>query len=451
LAAAAAIVGASLDAAMAPAEPFSAAVQDAAPGAASGPDSVADAELAATTAAPWVPARPVPGGEAWETALRLPGRVVTIPISVLGFATKHTLMFVEDVNVIPKVAYYLAVLPRTGLVVAPASLGDRTGFGVAVGLTPPGIRRFLTARWDGSTLNYNKTSVTARGGPARLDYAYEWRPQERFYGLGLTSSQDDTTTFASQTQQVRLGLGHRLGEPSGAWRLDLAGWAGPREVITRRGREDDMPSFEERFPSLGGTLNHRFEHLAYGARLGLDSRKGVPRWSRGERLAVEVERFGKPTEALALRTGNVPFQFTRWVWEAEGGLSFYRDPRTFRLRVRVVDNQPDASGTMLPSDLATLGGSHGLEGFDPGRFHDVDAVVGRLTYLFPLAIRFELDLHAEAGSVVGDVWNDARLSDMKTSYGVALRPRLDSAVLGAIGVDWSDETVRFRFSVGGVE
>jgi hypothetical protein len=412
------------------------------------PDSLTG--LSATTDPPWVPDRPVRAAEPWETAVRLPGRIVTLPLSALGYLTQHTLITVEDAHVIPKVSYFLAILPNAGLIIGPASLGDGTGFGVSAGVAPPGIRRFLTASWEGSTLNYSRTRVTARAGPARLLYSYEWRPQDRFYGLGPSSSRDDTSNYGVQSQQVRLGLAYRIGA-DGPWRLDLASWAGPRELITRRGRDEDIPSFDQQFPGLGGILDRRFEHLAYGARLGFDTRSGVPRWSRGGRVMVEAERFSKPVGFLALRTTEVPYQFTRWVGEVEGGLSFHRDPRTFRLLVRVVDNVPDASGTMLPSDFASLGGSRGLHGFDLGRFHDVDAVLGRLTYLFPLAIRFELDVHAEVGAVHGDVWRDARAASLATSYGVYLRPRLDNAVLGSVGVDWSVEAVRFRFSIGGVE
>ena len=44
-----------------------------------------------------------------------------------------------------------------------------------------------------------------------------------------------------------------------------------------------------------------------------------------------------------------------------------------------------------------------------------------------------------------------RIADLEHSFGVALRPRLETAPLGAIGVDWSKETVRIRYSLGGVE
>lgn len=406
-------------------------------------------ELAASTAAPWVPSRPVPAAEGWETVLGLPGRIASLPLSGLGYLTRHTLIVMEETNFIQRVLVAVAILPSAGVLAGPAALGDRTGLGISLGASPPGLKGHLTARWDGSTRKYSRTRVEARWGPARLDYGYEWRPREHFYGFGPSSSADDTSTFASQSQQARFGLVQRFGAPDRPWNADLAAWIGPREMVVRHGRE--APSVEERFPSTASLLDQRVEHLVYGGRAVLDSRRGAPHWSHGVRVSVEAQRFDRPIEALALRTTRVPLRFTRMAYEAEGGASFYRDPRTLRLKLQVVDNIPDGSGTLLLSDQATLGGRRGLQGFAPGRFHDVDAVVGRLSYVFPLAWRVEFDAHVEAGAVQGDVWRHTRASALEHSFGIELRPRLDNAVLGAIGVDWSDESVRLHFSFGGVE
>ena len=167
---------------------------------------------------------------------------------------------------------------------------------------------------------------------------------------------------------------------------------------------------------------------------------------------AQADRFDRAIEAFAINDAHTEApQFTRLSAFGEMGFSFGRDPRTVRIAFKAV-NQIVAPGTapVLIPDLMTLGGTGGLWGFEPGRFHDLDAVVGRLTYIFPLTRFFEFDLHAEVGSVYPKL-EDARLNTLRNSYGVSLRPRLDTAPLGFIGVDWSNETVRFRFSFGGVE
>jgi hypothetical protein len=224
-------------------------------------------------------------------------------------------------------------------------------------------------------------------------------------------------------------------------------------MVVRRGRDDESPSFHVQFQRLGlAQLDQRREHLTYGASASWDGRSGRPHWSRGARIAAQVERFDKPVKALALTDSrDAGAQFTRYTAEAEAGASFFRDPRTVRLLVRVVNNAATgASGPFLLPDLAKLGGKEGLAGFEPGRFHDADLVAGKLTYVFPLAQHFEADLHAEAGGVYPSL-NDVKPSSFENSWGAALRPRTKTAPLGMIGVDWSYEKVRIRFAFGGLE
>jgi len=120
--------------------------------------------------------------------------------------------------------------------------------------------------------------------------------------------------------------------------------------------------------------------------------------------------------------------------------------------VRVVD-QGVTSGEerFLVADMATLGGSAGLAGYDLGRFHDLDLLLMKVTYIFPLVRRLELETHGEWGSVYHDVWGDARPGTLRNSFGFALRGRLDQQSFGAVGMDFSRETARVRVTLGRVE
>ncbi|HYM82091.1 MAG TPA: hypothetical protein VEY91_11870 [Candidatus Limnocylindria bacterium] len=419
-----------------------------------GASAAAHPDHGATTAPPWNSPHAVPVERTWETALRLPGRIVSLPLRALGFVSERFLLRVEDASVVPKAAYLYSALPYAGVFVTPASLGDRTGFGATVRIVPPPIRNHLQAEVSGSTRNYSSTRIAASAGPARLAYRYDWRPQERFFGVGLRASSDDTTAYAWQTEQVRFGLEYpwmRSGQPSP--RTQVSAWVGPRSIVVRRGRDPDVVSFEQEFPGLApGQLDRRFEHLVYGGRAQVDRRTGAPHWSHGYRVALQIERFDQPIEAFALRSAAAASpSFTRKRLEAEWGFSFMRDPRTIRLGWVVVDQDAASDSVLLLPDLARLGGAQGLAGFEPGRFHHRDALAMKLSYIFPMAEHFEFDLHTEVGGVYADVMEDPRLDDLETSYGVALRPRSKETVLGSIGVDWSREKVRIRYSLGGVE
>src|SRR5207247_7426988 len=127
-----------------------------------------------TAAPPWNPeAAP---SDPWEAAVRLPGRVISIPLAALGTVARRGLLAVESASLVPRVQAMLARVPEFGVAVLPASLGDRTGFGATARLDPPPLRRLLVADLSGSTGGYNGTRVELRAGPARLGYPPAWRP-----------------------------------------------------------------------------------------------------------------------------------------------------------------------------------------------------------------------------------------------------------------------------------
>ena len=380
--------------------------------------------------------------------------MVSLPLSGLGQATGALLLPLEQ-N--PRFANGLAPRRGTGgtaVVLKTPRMGDRIGLGGAVEVRQDLLRGALgstvSAEYAATLHLYDRTLLTWSGRPLSLQYGYEWRPQERFYGVG------DGSDYASQGEFARASLAweSNRGRDPARPRSALGLWAGPRSQVTRTGRENGKMSFETRFPALAAaTLNRRTENLVYGASLLLDRRGGAPHWSRGWRTLVSAERFDVPLYALALHSaGAGGAQFNRYQAEAEAGVSFMRDPRTVRLLVRMADEQVCSNrDRLLVSDLSMLGGHAGLGGYSPGRFHDLDLLLARLDYVFPLERRFEMDLHSEWGSVYPGLWHDAKLSTLHNSFGFALRARDDRGPRGSVGFDFSREAIRFRFSFGGVE
>jgi len=104
----------------------------------------------------------------------------------------------------------------------------------------------------------------------------------------------------------------------------------------------------------------------------------------------------------------------------------------------------------LPGDLGTLGGAAGLAGFNTGRFRGLDVLLGRLSYLFPVSRRLELDLHSEWGNTFEDL-RDAKPSRLERSAGIALRARWEKGPIASIGLDASRESVRLHYAIGGVK
>jgi hypothetical protein len=367
--------------------------------------------------------------------------------------TKTGLAFVENHDILPRVTILLALQANLGLAVLPASLGDRTGLGAELRYQPPWFRT-LIADFSGSTGGYNRARVALAHRFAKIEFESDWREHDQFFGVGLDAPRSQVSTYASQTQSVRATLASAWHPAARRWpRLDASAWAGPREIVLLDGRDPVKPALSARFPVIAAAqLGAHVEHLVYGAQLAFDTRHGGPHWTDGYRLAARADRFDKALDGFVLRSAHTPAeQFVRFTYEAEGGVSFWRDPRTVRLAIKVVDqNRGSAAGLFLIPDLARLGGSSGLAGFEPGRFQALDAAVAKLSYIFPLGRYLELDAHTEAGGVYADI-ADLRASTLEHSYGLALRIRSVAVMLADVGVDWSTEKVRIRFSLGGVE
>jgi membrane-associated phospholipid phosphatase len=415
--------------------------------------------LSATTAVPWNPPQALPRRQGWEQAVLLPGRIVSLPFATLGMATENLLFRMEQ-N--PRLSLGLKRPPGTtgNFVIGTARLGDRTGLGGAVAVHEDVLHGAFQSRialeYAATLLRYNRTLVTWSGRPLSLQYGNEWRPQDRFYGIGNRTALSAASDYAIHDEFARAGLtwaSNRELDPTHP-RSVLGVWGGPRSRVTRSGRESRTVSYETLYPALGAaTLDRTVENLVYGASLQRDGRSGAPHWGRGWRTLLSAERFDVPVRALALHSGHGDgAQFTRFRAELEGGHSFMRDPRTVRFLVRITDQQVGSNrDRLLPSDYSTLGGRAGLGGYSPGRFHDLDLLLTRLDYVLPLERELELDLHSEWGAVYPDLWSDAKLNTLHHSYGFSLRARSARALRGSVGLDFSREAMRLRFTFGGAE
>ena len=440
--------------------------------AASSDSTYSDPALTASTAPPWRPPLPVSRAETWETVLRFPGRVLSLPLVALGNFAESNMVEAEQSSSIDDLIVSFARSRKWGVMVLPASLGDGTGLGGEVRWAPTWAGVRLSAGLSGSVEHYNRTRISADRGPVSLAYQSDWRPSDSYFGTGISSTAAGESNYGEYIESATIGLTwvrrtvdsvavrklaelrlpFALPKPRvNGTRLNLR--AGPRAAAMTPGRDPRDLSFERVHPAeAAGSLDRRVEHFTYGAGLSHDERKGIPHWSQGWRASVDVERHDRAIEALALRDAHSDARsFGRATYEGEAGASFGRDPRTLRLAVRVVDQRIDSgSGTFLLADLATLGGGEGLRGYEPNRFRDLDAVLTRLTYIYPLAKNFELELHGESGGVYPNL-GSVRLSTFRSSFGASLRVRTELAVYGLVGFDRSPEGTRLRFSIGGDE
>src|SRR6185436_7379354 len=308
--------------------------------------ATSDDSLKASTAPPWNPPGAINARRPWEQVVLFPGRVVSLPLVGLGFLTDAAMLNLERTDLLTKISFTAKQFSeRSGISVRPAHIETRTGVGGALVVGTPflggALRNRIKAETDITHREYHQTTLSMLGRPARLDYSYAWSPEERFYGVGFGTPEDNASAYAWQTEAVR-------GSFRWAWnrddensppRTELNGWIGPRTAVTRTGRDQRVLSWDERYPEIAApTLNRRVEHLIYGASFQTDWRTGVHRWTEGWRVKVSGERYDRPQPLTALKIGRpTGAQFSRFVAETEAGFSFMRDPRTVRFLVRVVD------------------------------------------------------------------------------------------------------------------
>jgi hypothetical protein len=416
-------------------------------GAATAPADSTAASLAPSSAPPWNPPRPIGPSEPWEAVVRFPGRLVSLPLAALGQGTRKTLLAAEQGFSVQRFLYFFRGVP-VPFGVGPAGLGDRTGFGAGAVIRPSLGLLHVQGLFDVSTRGYTRARLHVASGFAMAEYRIDRRPAERFFGLGMASSEDDESRYGLTQERVVAGIGAASPLRGHAEPLErFTAWIGPRWSRTTQGYGGDERSITEVFPGFAGTtLDHEIEHLTYGAELAFDHRGGAPHWTRGWSASASAERFDRPLVASPARTGA---RFTRYTYLAEAGTSFMRDPRSLRLTLTVTDNELDAGADrFLVSDLARLGGANGLAGYEPHRFHDLDAMNLRAAYVFPVSEHLEFDVHGDAGGTFASLQDDFRPNRLRQSAGFALRARSAFALLASLGFDFSPEAARFVFAMG---
>ena len=162
--------------------------------------------LAATWETPWNPDHAISRRQMWEQVVLLPGRIVSLPLSALGMLTDGALGVMEQRR--PAVFAPAKPGPRSlrPLAVSFSHLGDRTGIGAAITAQtelPRPLKSVLGVEYAGTNKFYNRTQLTWTGKPLSLQVGYEWRPQDRFYGSGTSSSKDSISDYAMQREFIR--------------------------------------------------------------------------------------------------------------------------------------------------------------------------------------------------------------------------------------------------------
>lgn len=279
---------------------------------------------------------------------------------------------------------------------------------------------------------------------------YVSRPDQPFYGIGPSTTQDDRGDYRIRAASGGLRLANRFGSSSGftldAGYRDVRLLDGQGPTLTQRLNEGRFtappPGFDDSYGLVEGTavlvLDSRAERdpvlitdpgtgllLELGGGLGVDP--------RDEQL-------------IPLRASAESAAF----WDVSG----LGHVLAMRLRVEGV---AQLGSTALPfTELVGLGGVETMRGFLPRRFIGQSAALLTFSYRYPIWYLLDAELFASFGNAWNQAFEDFALEAQYLASGLSLRTTFDRSrgleLIVAIGTDRLDrgfevESVRVSFGV----
>lgn len=232
-----------------------------------------------------------------------------------------------------------------------------------------------------------------------LDASYERRPDERFYGIG-NDSPDDEMSFR---EDLVRGIG-RLDVPLvGPLAFRVEGAVVERELL---GMDVD---------------NVRVE-----GQLVYDSRRPATAWA--SQVVDATGWLASVHGGIARGLGDDPTEFTSYGGEVQRFFDLYQGNRVLALRV-LVEAIDDGEAAFI--DLPQLGGTRFLRGYPRGRFRDRALGLATAEYTWDLGNYFAAYTFVD----VGRVWpslEDATLQDLRVGYGVGLELHTTNTYFGRV-------------------
>lgn len=381
-------------------------------------------------------------------------RGLTFPFRIIGPAAEGALVPLEEEgggfatilspdDVRPKGPKYLSILF--------GNVGTRSGFingGVHVhtnSRVPSGFKLGTTASFSNHAYQ-EYTAYVGWNDPRKLPYArvtgfYDIDTMDEFWGLGDEAHEDDRSNFSWE----RWGAYASAGLPEGR---GLSGEVrvGYEKSFVFEGDEPNRPDAIDLFPEI--RLPQQ-EYWIPSATVTLDLRDAPGYPTRG----VLVRADG----ALYRSIDELDFDWTRYGGQVQVHLPLGSVWHILSLRgdLDVVD--PEGDDDIPFQYLPSLASSKTLRGYRSWRWRDRAVAYGSAEYRYRLwqehtqnpdrTALIEASVFLDAGTVAPEI-GELDSGDIKTSYGVTLRMYVNRKSYGGLTLGFSEEAVRFRFTMG---
>jgi outer membrane protein assembly factor BamA len=313
----------------------------------------------------------------------------------------------------------------------------------------------LWRRWpnhkevDGGGVVFDeRTFINVRGG-------YSKTLTRRFFGLGDDTKPSDETSYTAEVSEASVFHQWAVREPADDLLLRLG--ASVEHDNLARGRVRSLPSTEVSFPELFTAGDDR-DMLWLTLGVGYDTRDSQHNpyegWTINGRVDAAVAQTGGEVGAVYSVSGSKVFALPPLLHD--GGDRGEEHPPTDSLAIGAMVQT--SSGDLPFYSLPSLGGTHTLRGFVPGRFTGENAWHAGVEYRFwavPRGFKITESLRIErlgmavfydVGAVSVGALSDLRDANVQQSYGVGFRMSLERNALFRIDLGWSDED--FNLTIG---
>jgi hypothetical protein len=343
-----------------------------------------------------------------------------------------------------------------------------TGFGLNAGL------RFIHRDL------YKKASFNARasfGGPYRQIYSaklgsgdvlgerveleleaeYEFRPKDRFFGIGNGDAVDEVpmpidpyedptavdSRFRETISRVSLGGDVHIAGPLSARLSSALMWrtfAQSDEADLKTATPLDEAYDPAALPGFEDGVAYSYNELE----LRIDTRDAANRYEMVTMPSTGwlLSGFG----GVARDFDRVPVDFVRYGVDLQRYIRIAQNPRLIAVRAYLEGVAGDEDEIPFV-DLPRLGGPLFLRGYLRDRFRDRVAGLTSIEYQFDVGHMFAGYLFADAGRVYPRL-RDIELKDIRVGYGGGIQMQTPGSFLGRVGIASSiDGGIIFNFSL----
>lgn len=378
----------------------------------------------------------------WERIVSFPGMVVFFPLKIALKGVGGAAGLIADTQIIKHVQNFFTFdneLKKIRL-----SHSSRSGAGIKLyqkNLLNEGSRLgFYASAWVRSRQDYRLAfeGIQIFDNAIHSDFSIRYRmlPDEKFYGIGPETKKDDISNYALEQSNIHVGLHAQLGTKMAIGALlslernNIHRGKSPSSLsTTERFSPDDIPGMETGIKMIGGSIDWSY-----------DSRnsKGGP--TRGKEIRFSGSVYNQIQDD-DYGFWKMTFDISQYVH------LFYGRNVVFRIAGEITESLNSRDVPFYY--MAELGRRETIRGFNRGRFHDLDMVLGSIEYRCPIQKRREMNaaafLFVDCGQVTNDITKVFDTGQFHFGFGGGIRVWSPEGYASAFIISKSKEQYRLYF------